>query len=138
MIAGRRRRTVTRWLPVTVAFACGAVIAGCAPRPLYDWGRYEDSLQATYVSHDDARAWSSLETTITSAQRTGHRVPPGACAEYGFALYKRGDRERAIEYFGREAQLFPESKPLMDKLIAKLRESPSPDGQRPPTEAPGQ
>jgi len=95
---------------------------GCGTKPLYDWGRYEDSLQASYITHDEAKAWADLEATITAAQQNGGRLPPGACAEYGFFLYKRGQHESAIEYFGREAQLFPESKPLMDKLIAKVRE----------------
>jgi hypothetical protein len=109
---------IERW---AIAIACALLIAGCAPTALYDWGRYEDSLHASYVTHDEARAWSSLEETITSVPQQGHRLPPGACAEYGFALYKRGQHERAIEYFEREAQLFPESRPLMDKLIARVR-----------------
>jgi hypothetical protein len=109
---------IERW---AIAVACALIIAGCGPTALYDWGRYEDSLHASYVTHDEAQAWSSLEATITSAQQQGQRLPPGACAEYGFALYKRGQHERAIEYFEREAQLFPESRPLMDKLIARVR-----------------
>ena len=113
------------------ALGCGAAVTGCAPRPLYDWGRYEESLQASYVSHDDDQVWSGLEATVTAAERSRHRLPPGACAEYGFALYRRGDRDRAITYFEREAQLFPESKPLMDKLIAKIRGGSSPDEQPP-------
>jgi hypothetical protein len=117
---------IERW---AIAVACALALAGCGPTVLYDWGPYEDSLQASYVTHDEARAWSSLEATITSAQQSGRRLPPGACAEYGFALYKRGEHGRAIEYFEREAQLFPESRPLMDKLIARVR-------TRPPADAP--
>ena len=125
-------------LSLMTVLACGAFSAGCRPRVLYDWGRYEESLQASYVAHDDAKALSGLEATVTSAQLTGHRVPPGACAEYGFTLYRRGNRQQAIEYFEQEAQLFPESKPLMDKLIAKVRGDGSPDGNRPAAEEPAQ
>ena len=117
-----------------VVFACGAVLGGCAPRPLYDWGRYEESLQANYVNHDTTKAYSSLEATIVSGQQTGHRVPPGACAEYGFLLYKRGEHEHAIEYFQREGQLFPESKPLMGTLIEKVRGQGSGESKDPPAE----
>jgi len=102
--------------------ACVGVATGCGAKALYDWGPYEESLQASYVTHDDATAWSALEATIASAERAGHRVPPGVCAEYGFLLYKRGRRDAAIQYFEREARLFPESKPLMDRLVAKIRE----------------
>ncbi len=116
-----------------MAFALMACVGGCAPKPLYHWGHYEESLQASYIAHDESKAWSSLEATITSAEQTGRRIPPGASAEYGFLLYQRGQRERAIEYFEREAQLFPESKPLMEKLIAKVREQ-VPADQHVPTE----
>jgi hypothetical protein len=117
-----RRRSKPR-LRVVVALACGVIASGCGgPKPLYGWSRYEESLYASYVAHDDAKAWSALEATVTSAQETGNRIPPGACAEYGFSLYRRGQPERAVQYFQQEAQLFPESKPLMDKLIAKVRE----------------
>ncbi|MFI5364603.1 MAG: DUF4810 domain-containing protein [Candidatus Binatia bacterium] len=119
------------WLLLTIVFTCGALASGCAARPLYDWGRYEEGLKASYETHDDASAYSSLEATITSARQTGHRIPPGVCAEYGFLLYKRGQRESAIEYFQQEAQLFPESKPLMDKLVAKVREQAAGNTQPP-------
>jgi hypothetical protein len=103
-----------------MAFAFGSFAFGCAPPPLYNWGRYEDSLQASYAAQDEAKVWSDLEVTINPAK--GGRIPPGACAEYGFLLYKRGQRDRAIEYFQQEARMFPESKALMDRLIAKVRE----------------
>ncbi len=116
---------------VAMAFACAVIASGCGSGALYNWDRYEKSLQASYVAHDEAKAWSDLEATITSAQQTGRRIPPGVCAEYGFLLYKRGQRERAIEYFQQEAQLFPESKLLMDKLIAKVREQAAAKTQPP-------
>jgi hypothetical protein len=124
------RAGVVRVLIISVvAVTCGAATTGCAPRPLYDWGRYEEGLQASYIAHDDAKVWSSLDATVTAAERSGHRLPPGACAEYGFALYRRGECDRAIAYFEREEQAFPESKPLMDKLITKIRGKGSPEGQ---------
>ena len=135
MSAAQHRATPSNWRHaqplqwLTMALACGALASGCGPTVLYDWGHYEESLQASYVAHDDAKAWSSLEATIASAPQTGRRIPPGACAEYGFLLYKRGQPERAIEYFQQEAQLFPESKPLMDKLITRIRKQAAADGQ---------
>ena len=125
--AARRRRAA-------LAITLGTVAAGCAPKTLYGWGPYEESLKASYIRHDDAAAWSNLEAALTSAHQQGTRVPPGACAEFAFLLYKRGERDRAIEYFEREAQLFGESKPLMDRLIAKVREQSAPPAAR--TEAP--
>ena len=44
------------------------------------------------------------------------RVPPGAYADYGFLLFRRGDRKGAIAYFEKERLLFPESSAFMTKL----------------------
>ncbi len=120
--ASAKQYRAVRGIWLGVMFACAAVASGCGPTFLYDWGRYEEGLQANYMGHDEARAFSDLEATITSAQNTGRRIPPGVCAEYGFLLYKRGQRQRAVEYFQQEARLFPESKPLMDRLIARVNE----------------
>jgi hypothetical protein len=116
-------------LRVMTVLVCGAIAAGCGPKPLYGWNRYEESLYASYVTHDDAKAWAALEGTITLAEQKHTRIPPGVCAEYGFALYRRGQYERAVHYLQQEAQLFPESKPLMDKLIVKVREHIAHDGE---------
>jgi hypothetical protein len=101
-----------------------AVGTGCATArpPLYDWHSYEASLQATQIAHDDAQASAGLEETVRAIQSSGNRAPPGVFAEYGFLLYRRGDADGAIEYFRREASSFPEAKPLMDRLIAKVQQ----------------
>ncbi len=122
-----RRGRAPHWLWFAMAFASAVATSGCGSRPLYNWGRYEDSLHASYIGHDEAKASADLEATITAAQQTGQRIPPGVCAEYGFLLYKRGQRDRAVALFQQEAQLFPESKPLMDRLIAKIRERSAAD-----------
>ena len=137
MIAIERNRCYVRrsvkgsfWLVMVFTFA--AFASACAPTSLYQWGHYEQSLKANYVTHDQTEARTALEGAITSAQKEGRRVPPGVCAELGFLLYKCGQGEQATEYFQKEAQLFPESKPLMDKLSARVREQASAEAQ-PPT-----
>lgn len=98
-----------------------AAMGGCAAKPLYDWGNYEQSLQASYIGHDQAQAMAGLERTLNEAQQRNVRVPPGVCADYGFLLYSAGQGARAIPYFEREAALYPEAKVLMDRLVAKVR-----------------
>jgi hypothetical protein len=127
------KRVAKRRFFVVMAIALGALASGCAAPPLYDWNSYEGSLQNSYITHNDEQALANLEATLSSAQRSGRRIPPGACAEYGFLLYKHGKREAAIKYFQLEAQLFPESKLLMDKLVAKINEQ-TPGESKPSTE----
>ncbi len=105
-----------------VALLASAGIQGCAAT-LYDWGRYENGLSAHYIGSDDGETRTELERTVTQLQQGDpRRIPPGVLADYGFVLYQRGEYERAIEYFQREAKLFPESAALMNKLIARVRE----------------
>lgn len=100
-------------------------LSGCAfgPSGLYDWGQYEDSTYARLVEQDDGRAWSEIESTVVELQgRAGARIPPGLFADYGYALFKRGQHQRAIECFEREMAMYPEATPLMKKLVEKVRQ----------------
>jgi len=126
LLAGGRRRAPACALVVT----CAVVSAGCAPKPLYSWNEYEESLHARYVTNDPAQARIALEAAIQYAQQSGGRIPPGVCAEYGFLLLQNGDSARAIELFKQEARLFPEAKPLMDRLIAKVQEKQEKQAQQ--------
>jgi len=44
-------------------------------------------------------------------------VPPGIYAEYGFALYEKGNFPDAIKFFKLESDKWPESRVLMAKMI---------------------
>jgi hypothetical protein len=113
-----------RRVPACLAALLLAVCSGCAGRSgLYDWGEYEDALQAQYVGHDQAAALEYYQTTFSELQRRNDaRIPPGLFGDYGFLLFVRGDYAGARASFEREKQLFPESGALMDRLIAKVRE----------------
>ena len=44
-------------------------------------------------------------------------MAPGLYAEYAFLLMRRGENERAIEYYNKEKALWPESAQFMDSMI---------------------
>lgn len=119
-------------LPIVVA-----VLGGCATqRGLYDWDGYPRAWSAYYVTEDAEAGRRAIEQAIADLlQRGGEaRVPPGLYADWGFVLYLRGDTERAVAAFEREAQLFPESATLMQRLAERVRlRSPGPpQAPRPP------
>ncbi len=98
---------------------------GCATTAspyLYDWGDYERGNAALLLDHNSSAALTYYEQTLNELQQRQGRVPPGLFADYGFLLYLRGDYDGAQHNFEREKQLFPEAAPLMDKLIARVRE----------------
>ncbi len=59
----------------------------------------------------------ALKTTILEADQLGEKVPPGICAEYGYALLEEGQAAQSLPWFQREKETWPESTVLMDKMI---------------------
>ncbi|BCT67296.1 DUF4810 domain-containing protein [Nitrosospira sp. NRS527] len=122
-------RIYSRFLILVVAMG----LAGCSAPSIYHWGRFEDGLHDRYVSQNHPQADAYLLETITKAEQENLRIPPGAYADYGFLLFKRGDREGAIAYFEKEKRIFPESDAFMTKLIERIKqkESDSAEKQQP-------
>jgi hypothetical protein len=99
-----------------------AHLSGCASNALYYWGAYEQGLYGRYVNEEHAQADSTLFAILSDAEQQQLKVPPGVYADYGFALFKRGDANGAIVYFEKEKWAFPEATIFMDKLIDKVRQ----------------
>ncbi len=115
--------------------ALAALAAGCAPQSRYYWGDYDAALYRYYEHPADRDAWvESLRTIILEAEQRGDKVPPGVCAEYGYALFEEGQAEAAVPWFQREKDTWPEANVLMEKMIrnAKRRAAQPPaPGQGP-------
>jgi hypothetical protein len=102
--------------------AIALTLVGCASPSIYHWGKFENGLHERYVSLDHGQADAYLLETIGAAEQQNLRVPPGAYADYGFLLFKRGDTKGAIAYFEKEKLLFPESSAFMTKLIERIKQ----------------
>ncbi len=98
-------------------------LMGCGGPSLFYWGDFEQGLYERYVTEQPAQADAYLLETITGAEQQHQKVPPGAYADYGFLLFKRGDRNGAIAYFEKEKKAFPESSALMAKLIDRIKQN---------------
>jgi len=101
---------------------------GCAPKTLYRWGGYDQALYDHYKNPQKRDEFvARLSGIIEEAEKSGGVVPPGCYAEYGWALYEEGRLAEATVYFDKESKLWPESRPLMEKLmrnVARARSSP--------------
>lgn len=102
------------------------LLGGCAPPGLFYWGEYENSLYERYVENDTGQTEVLLQESFAEALNTNQRVPPGLYADYGFMLYKRGDKTGAINFFDKEKKLYPESSLLMTKLIDRVNQQKNP------------
>jgi hypothetical protein len=101
-----------------LALAAAAGPFGCAPKTLYRWGGYDQALYDHYKNPQKRDEFvAKLAAVIEEAEKTGSVVPPGCHAEYGWALYEEGRLAEATVYFEKESKQWPESRPLMEKLI---------------------
>lgn len=109
------------------------LLSGCGPTakpPLYYWGGYEQSIYTRYNKDDPPQVQAYLQEVIATGTTGGKgRVPPGVFADYGMLLYQQGRGAEAIQYFEKEAAAFPESAPLMTKLIARVGNGTAPGSQ---------
>lgn len=118
--AGRVRRGEFCIVVLSIAFL--PFLQACAPKPLYQWGGYDQCVYAYCYSADPEKAYAILSAAVTNAESNNLRLAPGLYAEYGYLLYQRGEMALAAEYFQKEAVAFPESEILMNKLIAQVKQ----------------
>jgi hypothetical protein len=117
--------------PLSAGLLLGSVLlAGCATtRDAYDWGRYDEML---YQSYKDVSKTENLrvgiEAHIAALEKSNSKVAPGLYAELGTLYLEMGDSDRAISLYAKERDAWPESKGLMDVMIASL-ERRRPGGQ---------
>lgn len=97
-------------------------LMGCGggPRPLYEWGGYQRDLLNYAKNPGETRTFADrLQVDITKAEAR-NKVPPGLYAEYGYALVTLGDVPAALAAFDKERTMWPESAPLMNKIMSRL------------------
>jgi hypothetical protein len=118
-------KLVSRARSIFVGFCI--VASGCAttePRGHYYWGNYEALLLAMYVepgSVDPLTQIEQLTVDIQQAENTGKPVPPGLYAHLGMMYALNGDASQAEAAFYKERDFFPESKELIDGMMARSR-----------------
>ena len=109
---------------------------GCAPKRMYYWGNYSDTLYAYKQNSNDEtllKHMQELNKIVEESNKYYKRVPPGVYGELGYLSFKSNKTKEAIEYFNFEKQLYPESTILMDRLIKKSEASIDIDAEKNPT-----
>lgn len=91
--------------------------AGCAPKTRYTWNNYDNKLYQHYKNPAEYDQFiEQLKEVIEDGEESG-KVPPGIYAEYGFALYEKGNFPEASKYFKLESDKWRESRVIMTKMI---------------------
>ncbi len=98
--------------------AAALLAAACAPKTLYTWNGYDDTLYAHYRNpQDHAKHTERLQKIVTETEAAGVKTPPGVYAEYGYALLEESRFDESVAYFKKEKETWPESAVIMDKMI---------------------
>ena len=99
-------------------FVAATLLGGCATPTMYKWGGYDALLYQSYKSPEKADAMRlGLESHVTSLENAKERVAPGIYAEIGSLYLQGGDTRKALIFYARERDAWPESRELMDALI---------------------
>lgn len=102
--------------------------SGCV-QTRYAWNGYDDKLYQHYKNPAEYDEFvEHLKEVIEDGEASG-RVPPGIYAEYGFALYEKGNLPEAAKYFKLENDKWPESRVLMAKMIQNTQTRDKQDKQ---------
>ncbi len=106
------------WIPTLTALA---LLTGCATPGLYQWGGYDQSL---YAGYKDVTKMESLriklEAHVGEMEKSNAKVAPGLYAELGTLYLKAGATQKAIDFYTKERNAWPESRVLMTSLIQNL------------------
>ena len=100
---------------------------------MYQWGAYDDMLYRSYKSADKSDVFRlGLESHLTLMEQSKKKIAPGLYAELGTLYLQAGNRDKALSFYAKERDIWPESKVLMDALIKNIDK---PNASKPETKS---
>ncbi len=106
---------------LSLLIGASIILSSCVTTGLYEWGNYEDDLFDYY--HEPSNKTQVAEDLVNHLEKQvakGQQPAPGLFAEAGTFYLLEGDTETAITFYNREADYWPESRPMMLQLIKNL------------------
>lgn len=97
-----------------------------AQKPLYSWGKYENS-SYSYLKKNNDKATLALmddyKKIIGKQEGTRKIPPPGIYADYGFLLMQAGKSEEGKAMLEKEIAIYPEAKIFIDRILLMFSEN---------------
>ena len=117
------------WAPALSALF---VLTGCASQGLYQWGGYDQALYAGYKDTTKMEALRlKLESHLGEMEKSKQKVAPGLYAELGTLYLQSGATDKAVGYYAKERDAWPERRILMTSMIQNLERRATTDGSKP-------
>lgn len=105
------------------------MLTGCASPTLYQWGGYEQALYEGYKDTTKMEALRiKLEAHLGEVEKSKQKAAPGLYAELGTLYLQSGSADKAMSYYAKERDAWPESRILMTSLIQNLERRQAPNG----------
>lgn len=119
------------WVP---ALSAMALLTGCASQSLYQWGGYDQALYAGYKDTTKMEALRvKLEAHLGEMEKSQGKAAPGLYAELGTLYLQAGASDKALGFYAKERDAWPESRVLMTSLIQNIeRRQAAPAGGNKP------
>ena len=92
-------------------------LSGCTTSR-YTWNNYDSVLYQHYKNPHENDAFIEKIKDIIQQGEASDTIPPGIYAEYGYALYEKGQYPEAMDLFQKEYDKWPESRVFMTKMIS--------------------
>lgn len=109
-----------------VLFGLLTTLSACVQQqPVFYWGGYEEMLYNVYIHPEDAQASAQIEIltqTIERAATNNSKIAPGIYAHLAHVYQSQGQADRALEYYLKEKQLFPEAAVFIDHLTLPVQD----------------
>lgn len=102
---------------ILIFFILSLLFISSCTQTHYSWNGYDQALYDHYESPGDREQYVETLKTIIQRAEEGGKIPPGLYAEYGYTFYETGNYQQAVQYFQREADLWPEARLFMNKMI---------------------
>lgn len=110
-------------IKLTALSAIFMLMTGCASvtESGYYWGGYSETYYdyiKTPSTETLTRHIEELYKIVDVSKEKSLKVPPGIYAEIGYIKEKLGKSDESAAYYLLESELYPESKPFIERLIA--------------------
>jgi hypothetical protein len=123
---------MTTRILLTPALAVLGILTGCASPVLYQWGGYDQALYAGYKDTTKMEALRlKLESHLGEMEKSKQKVAPGLYAELGTLYLQAGATDKALGYYTKERDAWPESRVLMTSMIQNLERRATTGGSKP-------
>ena len=105
-----------------VAIWVAALASGCANNRIYEWDNYDTKLYNYYKNPTSAEEMRvSMQEHFKTLESHNLKPGPGMYAELGTLYLEGGDRTSAAEWYRKERDAWPESRPMMDAMLTNLQ-----------------